>query len=257
MNSCLYRGTVRHRRFSPRPHNFDYDLFMVQLDLAELDQVFADRWLWSVERSNVASFRRSDHPGDPATSLDAHVRDLVERETGTRPGGPIRILTQLRYGGYCFNPVSLFYVYDADGLSVETIVADVGNTPWNERHPYVLHAGLDSGSPGKHRYVFAKDFHVSPFQDMDTAYDWRFNDPSDQLAIHMECSREGELFFDTNLTMERREMTGSEMRRVLARYPLMTWKVLYGIYWQAFMLWAKRMPFYTHPSKRDVVGGAT
>lgn len=256
MRSALYRGVVRHRRFAPRPHAFDYSLFMVYLDLAELDRVFDGRWLWSVERPNVASFRRADHPGDPATPLDEWARGLVERETGVRPEGPVRLLTHLRYLGHCFNPVSFLYCFDAADERVETIVADVGNTPWMERHPYVLHPGLDEGSPGKHRYRFDKEFHVSPFQDMDTRYDWRFTDPGSTLSVHMECLREGAPFFDATMTLERREMTGAEMARALVRHPFMTGKVVLGIYWQAFLLWAKRMPFHTHPAKRAAAGGA-
>lgn len=250
MKSCLYAGHVRHRRFAPRPHAFGYSLFMLYLDLAELDHVFDGRWLWSVERPNVASFRRSDHPGAPRP-LDAWARDLVERETGARPAGPVRLLTHLRYLGYCFNPVSFLYCFDAADERVETIIADVGNTPWNERHPYVLHGGIDEGSTGKHRYRFAKEFHVSPFQDMDSDYDWRFTDPGSTLAVHMECLQKGAPFFDATLTMERREMTGRAMAGALARHPFMTGKVILGIYWQALVLWARRMPFYAHPAKRE------
>ncbi len=251
--SCLYRGRVGHRRYTPKHHEFGHDLFLVLLDLSELEHVFDGRLLWSVGRPNVAAFRREDQLGDASEPLDEHIRRLVAEETGTRPVGPIRLLTNLRYFGYCFNPVSFFFCYDAAGGRLETIVADVGNTPWNERHPYVLHAGLDTGSGDGHRYVFRKQFHVSPFQDMDTEYEWVFSDPGDALSVHMQCRRAGELFFDTSLRMERRPLNGGEMARVLARHPFMTGRVLFGIYAQAFLLWAKRLPFYAHPSKRSAV----
>jgi DUF1365 family protein len=247
---------VRHRRFAPKPHAFDYSMFMVYLDLNELTHVFDGRWLWSVERPNVASFRRRDHLGHPTWPLSKTIREMVQKETGRVARGRIGLLTHLRYFGYCFNPVSFYYLWNEDETAVETIVADVGNTPWNERHPYVLHEGIDEGSPGKHRYRFDKEFHVSPFQDMDSRYDWRFTDPGSTLSVHMECHREGSSFFDATMTMERRELNGSEMAGALARHPFMTGKVVFGIYWQALRLWMKRMPFYTHPAKRPLAGGA-
>ena len=254
MRSCLYRGVVRHRRFAPKPHAFDYSMFMVYLDLAELDRVFDGRWLWSVEKANVASYRREDQPGGAGSPLDAWARDLVEEETGRRPTGPVRLLTHLRYLGYCFNPVSFLYCFDADDEHVETIVADVGNTPWNEHHPYVFR--VDHDAPEPYRFRFDKAFHVSPFQDMDSLYDWRFPPPGEQLKVHMECLREGTAFFDATLTMERRSLDGSSLARALARFPVMTAKIIWGIYWQAFRLWCKRMPFYDHPRLRGAEASA-
>ncbi len=255
MKSCLYRGRVRHRRFTPRTHGFDYSLYLAYLDLDELPYVFDGRWLWSAGGPNVVSFRREDHLGDPTTGLASSVRDLVEAECGRRPAGPVRLLTGLRTLGYGFNPVSFFYCYGEDGASVETIVADVSNTPWKERHPYVLHAGMDSGSasrndaaePGRHRYRFRKAFHVSPFMPMDQDYDWRFTDPGETLAVHMDVARGGQTLFDATLTMERRPLTSGAMAAALASHPFMAGKVTAAIYWNAFLLWLKRVPFHAHP----------
>ena len=129
MHSAIYHGSLRHRRFAPRPHVFGYPLFMVYLDLAELDTVFKGHWLWSTRRAAPARFVRADHLGDPAQPLDQAVRDLVESRGGQRPLGPIRLLTHLRYFGYAFNPVSFYYCFDAAGERVECIVAEVNNTP--------------------------------------------------------------------------------------------------------------------------------
>jgi DUF1365 family protein len=137
MESALYEGRVLHsRQLAPR-HAFTKRLYLLYLDLAELDRVFAGRWLWGVERARLASFRRADHLGDPALSLDRVVRDLVLERTGRALEGPIRLLTQLRTAGYVFNPVSFFYGFATSG-ALEAVVADVSNTPWNERHAYVL-----------------------------------------------------------------------------------------------------------------------
>jgi DUF1365 family protein len=248
MHSAIYRGWVRHRRFAPREHAFRYRLFLMYLDLAELDTVFRGRWLWSTRRAAVARFRRADHLGDPAVPLDRAVRDLVEKETGHRPAGPIRLLTHLRYFGYGFNPVSFYYCFDTENRAVETIVAEVNNTPWGERHCYVLDEARNIG-PGAHkRYQLHKRFHVSPFMPMDIAYDWRFSPPGEQLNVHMMLNR-GPRIFDVTLHLERAPITAARLAVILIRFPLMTAKVVVGIYWEALKLWLKRVPLYTHPSK--------
>ena len=151
MKSCVYEGTVRHRRSAPVHHAFQYSIFMMYLDLAELRVLFHKRWLWSARRPNVAWFSQDDHLGDPQVPLDHNVRDLVEAKTGHRPAGPIRLLTHLRYFGYGFNPVSFYFCFDSTDSLVETIVAEVTNTPWGEQHCYVLGKSLDEGIGRRHR----------------------------------------------------------------------------------------------------------
>lgn len=249
MHSALYTGWVRHRRFLPRPHQFRYRLFMPYLDLAELDTVFQDRWLWSVGRPNLAWFRRADYLGDPAIPLDTAVRDRVEQETGRRPAGPIRLLTHLRYFGYVFNPVSFYYCFDAADTRVETLLAEITNTPWNERRAYVLTPERDEPQGRHHRWRFAKDFHVSPFMPMDIDYDWRFGEPGDKLNVHMRLDRHGTKLFDATLDLQRRELSGAELAGALIRHPLMTAQVVAGIYWQAARLQWKSIPVYDHPGE--------
>lgn len=251
MESCIYEGTLRHRRFAPAEHGYTYGLFMMYLDLDELPDLFRRRWLWSAERPAPARFRRADHLGDPSQPLSQAVRDLIARTTGIRPLGPIRLLTHLRYFGYGFNPVSFYYCYDRDGRRVETIVAEVNNTPWGEQHPYVLSDSLNEAGPGRKRYQFDKAFHVSPFMDMDVRYDWRFTEPGRHLTIHMDNWQHGARFFDATMTMTRTEITGSALARVLTRHPFMTAKVIGAIYWNALRLWLKRVPLYSHPHNRQ------
>ncbi|HVE11875.1 MAG TPA: DUF1365 domain-containing protein [Elusimicrobiota bacterium] len=252
--SCLYEGTVRHRRFAPVPHEFSYRMFMVYLDLAELGDAFRGRWLWSVERPAPARFKRSDHWGDPSLPLDEAIRRLVAERAGERPAGPIRLLTHLRYWGHCFNPVSFYYCFDRSGRRLETVVGEVSNTPWGEMHPYVLPESMNQGDETRKRYRFPKAFHVSPFMDMDQSYDWRFTVPERQLVVHMENLERGERIFDATMTMERREMTGGALASALARHPFMTAKVVAAIYAQAGRLWLKKAPFYSHPKSREKTG---
>ena len=255
LNSCLYVGRVRHRRFTPVPHAFGYRLFMVYLDLAELDRVFAGRWLWSTRRPAPAWFRRGDHLGAADVPLDTAVRELVEARTGARPRGPIRLLTHLRYLGYCFNPVSFYYCYDEQGEHVVNIVAEVNNTPWGERHVYVL-GDCDGGTATERRHGLRKQFHVSPFMPMDMDYDWRFGAPGERLAVHMQNFRGGQRVFDASLSLRRRPIGAASLAATLARQPLMTARVVTAIYFQALRLVLKRVPVHDHPRLADNPGTA-
>ena len=139
LNSAIYTGQVRHRRFSPKSHAFLYNVFMVYLDLQEVDDVFEQSRWWSSDRFNIAQFKRSDFFDKHADgSLYDAVSSWLERENGSRPEGPIRMLANLRYFGFIINPITCYYCFDKTGKKLQTIILEVTNTPWGEYCKYIL-----------------------------------------------------------------------------------------------------------------------
>jgi len=247
--SYIYEGHVHHRRCLPVEHVFRRPLFLMYLDLAELDKLFERRWLWSSKRRAPAWFRRADHLGDPQIDLVKAVRELARKQTGQQPEGPIRLLTHLRYFGYAMNPLSLYYCFDGEGQRVETIIAEVNNTPWGEQHCYTLPVGLSSENKwGEASHT--KEFHVSPFMGMNQSYSWRLSYPGERLTVGIESFEQGEKRFDATLSLRRRPITSAQLARVLLRYPFMTGQVVAAIYWQALRLWWKGCPTYAHPQQK-------
>lgn len=255
MNSCIYSGYVRHRRFTPVKNQFRYRVFQMYLDLAELPTLFEPFIGWSASRPALAWFRRADHLGSASESLDESVRNEVQRQTGFRPDGPIRLLTNLRYFGFSMNPVSFYYCFDSSGNRLTAVLAEVNNTPWGERHCYVLSdpCRSHSGTPGT--LWTRKQFHVSPFMPMQLNYRWRLSIPGERLLVNIQNHEEdhgsdstvARRPFDVTMSYRRTPITSASLTSVLLRHPCMTLKVFSSIYWQAFRLWSKGVPFVPHP----------
>lgn len=246
MTDALATGTVWHRRSTPRRHAFRYRLYFSLLDLGHLEDTFGRCRLWSLHRPNLVSLRRDDFLGPHDMPLIDAVRQRVASELGFSPDGPIRMLTHLRQWGMCFNPVTFYFCHHAGALGA--IVADVHNTPWNESRAYVLDARSQPGP--EYRFEFDKDFHVSPFLPMDIDYDWRFRVGDDRIDVHMLLIRKGTEYFRAGMSLTLQPMTRRSMALMPIRFPLVTLKVLAGIYWQAFRLWARGIPFHPHPESR-------
>ena len=241
-SSCIYEGVIRHRRLEPR-REFRHRLALAYLDLEELPRLLGGRLV--SPRPGLVRFRRRDYLGDPAVPLDRAVRALVSERTGERPAGPIRLLTHPRSFGYCFNPVSFYYCFDLAAERVQAVVAEVTNTPWGERHAYVLGAGDASGSVLNAQ--FEKAMHVSSFMGMDHRYDVRASTPGRTLSVHIGSSRAGTAVFDATLSLRRRELTRASLARTTARYPLATVRVLALIYAHAVGLKLAGAPVHPHP----------
>ena len=253
--SCLYEGSVRHRRHGGVEDEFRHRLFMVYLDLDELPDCFERSRLWSAHGPNLAWFRRADYLGDPTVALADAVRSLVHERTGVAADGPIRLLTHLRYFGQSFNPVSFYYCYDAIARHVRAVVAEVTNTPWGERHAYVMavdRAG-EHGGASVMSGRFAKRLHVSPLMGMDHVYDWRLSAPGERLSVHIESRRAGEEHsqpvFDATLALRRSAISSRSLARALARYPFLSTRILARIYAHALRLRLRGAPYHPHPRR--------
>jgi len=252
VKSRIYEGVVRHRRVSPRHHEFHYRVAMPYLCLDELPDIFSTTRFWSARGPALAEFRRSDFLGDPALPLQDEVRRRIHEVTGAVQSGPIYLLANLRYFGYVMNPIACYYCFNDDETRLEYVVAEVNNTPWNERHSYVL-PGPDAGVWLK--TAFDKELHVSPFNPMAMRYHWRSNTPDRRLVLHMENRADGARVFDATLSLSARPITKGTLNKLLFRYPFMTAKVGLAIYWQALRLYLKGIPIYPHP-KNHAIGAS-
>ena len=187
--SAIYEGTIRHRRFAVRTREFSHSVALMYLDLEELGDLFGGRL--QARRPGLVRFRRGDYLGDPSVPLVQAVREQLERATGSAPAGPIRMLTQLRTFGLCFNPVSFYYCFSA-AERLEALVAEVSNTPWGERHAYAMQRAGDQGDGRVLSGSFHKQLHVSPFMGMEQSYTLRATEPGESAAIHiMSTERSG------------------------------------------------------------------
>lgn len=246
LQSALYVGQVRHRRFEPKGHAFTYRVFFFYLDLDEIDRIFRWPGLFAKRGPSFLAFRRKDYLGEKATELKDSVKNSVRSLLGKEPQGPIRLLTQISYFGFCFNPISLYYVFDKSAERVEFIVAHVSNTPWNERHTYAVECKADQPL----NFTMQKLFHVSPFMPMEQNYFWRMGSPQQTLTAHMENKdqRTEATVFDVTMNLQRRPLTFLSLVRTLSLFPLATLKSFLAIYFEALRLFAKGLRFHTHPA---------
>lgn len=248
MHSCIYEGTVTHSRRSPIDHRFRYAVRWVYLDLEEVPDLLGKLRLLSDRKFHTYSFLPSDHMERSIGDLRTEVLSRVQLASGETPSGPVRLLTPLRQFGFYFSPISLFFCW-GHTPDLHSIVAEVNNTPWRERHWYVLNENNRLDGSGL-RYQHHKQFHVSPFMDMDSTYRWQLSEPGEQLNVSMMVSREKQPFFTAGMDLRRRPLTDHALSISLIRFPVASLQMLGAIYFEALRLWKKKCPFYAHPSKR-------
>ncbi|MDQ3441414.1 MAG: DUF1365 domain-containing protein [Planctomycetota bacterium] len=248
IDSGLFVGTLRHRRKAPVPHAFTYPLFMALLDIDRLPDLMRVSRVTSYNRWNWASFDDRDHLGDSTRPLRQRLAVDAARHDVDLPDGRIFLLTHLRYLGYCFNPVSFFYCFDA-AERLQVVLAEVSNT-FGGAHNYWLRPDPASRT---FRSAAAKSLDVSPFMSADLDYAFAFTPPAGRLVAHMMTIKQGLVLFDATLSLERRPWNATEIRRALFNHPVMTASVVAGIHWQALKLWWKGVPLVPRLS-HDGVG---
>ena len=242
--NAIYKGTISHTRFHPSKHTFEYKLNMLYIDLDEIPQLFKKNWFWSVDKFNLASFVRSDYFGKPDKSIKESIKKLLFKKLQYRHEGKVYLLTNIRYFGYCFNPVSFYYCEDKRG-NLMAIISHITNTPWNEKYAYVNDC-RNTSSSSKH-FEFDKDFHVSPFMPMNMRYKWIFSTPKDFLFVSMDNVKDSDLHFNATLKLTKKAWTPFALNKILFLTIPMSIKTIFLIYWNALLLALKKNKFYPHP----------
>jgi len=273
LNSCIYEGVIRHRRRTPTKNSFKFLGFMLFLDLDEIDEVFAGRWLWSTRKFAYASFQREDHlkefPVDQ--NLKSCVLEVLKSNNVDEDVERVCLLTQLRYCGFRMNPVSFYYCYRKSDQRLVAVVTEVNNTPWDQQHVYVIpdhkpdadplarssaSERRTSGSPSqlRQRYIktekLNKSFHVSPFMHSDMHYRMLYSLPGERIGVKMENIENDKKIFDVSMLMHKRSITAMRLFWLGLKYPVYSFKVFAGIYFQALKLYLKKVPYHPHPDRQ-------
>jgi len=247
--SAIYEGYVRHRRFEPSKHEFRYSLFMFLLKAEEIPLIMKCFWQLGTQLFSWARFKREDYLPGSSRNLSDSVKEKIAELSNTNAQaleGDVYLLGHLRYFGFYFSPLNVYFLKNGD--TFEYMLAEVSNTPWNEKYYYLL--DLENLHPHQ------KEFHVSPFNPMNQTYQWRIKPPakdSDLCVIHIESIGEANAkVFDATLSLQRKPLIQSQLNRVLLKTPMQTASVVFGIYWQALKLFLKRTPIYKHPGKTQI-----
>ncbi|MGI8525019.1 MAG: DUF1365 domain-containing protein [Pseudolabrys sp.] len=241
--SCLYFGTVKHRRIKPRAHKLRYRVFWMLLDLDELPQIGRTLSVFSLERFNLFGFYNADHGDGSSQPLRAQVETHLAAAGLDLTGGTICLLCMPRILGFVFNPISVYYCYRQDG-GLAALLYEVHNT-FGERHSYLI--PVDAASRGPLEQQCAKAFYVSPFMDMEIAYTFRVQPPAERIALAIAGSDTQGPVIVASLAGSRYALTDAALLGAFVLYPLLTLKVIAGIHWEALKLWIKGMRLRQRP----------
>ncbi len=279
MNSRLYECQVMHARFIPRSHRFLYRIFMLAVDLDELPALQRGLRLFSVNRPNLYAFREADYlptgeplhnpsgpPAPPPASGSATSASLPPgaalksrvlaflsaRGVDPGPGARVELVTLPRVCGYLFNPVSFYFCHDAAGACVAAIT-EVTNT-FREMKPYFLGpqtrvAGASAGAPASFHLRTPKHFYVSPFSDVDVAFDFHLRAPSEKLSIQIDDYIGSQRSLTSTLTGPARPLTDARLAWFSLKYPLITLRIITLIHWHALLLYLKKIPWFAKAAR--------
>ena len=217
---------------------------MLYLDLDKIKEAFSDNFFWSYNKPNFASFYRSDFYGDKNKTIKKSIQTLLLKKINLNHKGKIFLLTTIRFFGYSFNPVSFYYCFD-ETEKIQAIVTHITNTPWKEKYAYV-HDCRNNSSMSK-TFKFEKNFHISPFMPMDINYNWVFTSPKDFLYISMDNLLKNKLIFNATLKMTKRAWSAYTLNKILFLSIPMSIKAIILIYFNALILFIKKVKFYPHP----------
>lgn len=245
--NLIYAGRLRHRRYHERHHEFTYAISMFYFDTAAINETFSPISNIGIEKFNWYTFRRRDYLNDDSLSLNTAARKLIEDKIGVDPQGKIFLLTQLACLGYCFNPISIYFAFNKAHTDIEAIIIEVTNTPWTEKHTYVLDMRNAKIKNNIYSCKFKKELHVSPFMSMEYEYQFNFKLTEQDIIVHMESFKNSERHFDATLSL--RVSSNQPTKRMTLRYSLMTYKIAAAIYWQALKLLVKGVSFHSHPKR--------
>ncbi len=241
LSSAIYQGNVYHKRFTPTVHEFRYDIYLFWIKLKELPEL-AQLDGFNVDQKGFLEFRRSDYLNQQGLPLEQEIlakmnalRDTLLKSVTTPIIGDVYFLGQTRMLNLYFSPVNFYYVQDPLSKQFTFMLAEVSNTPWHERHYYLVDLSEQDDTP--------KAFHVSPFNPMDMQYKWRISQPSEHLTLTLSCYKQIKHMV-ASIDLHRQELTTSNLSTAKKRIPSMTLKTVGGIYWQALKLFIKRTPFY-------------
>jgi DUF1365 family protein len=240
----LYPGQVMHHRLKPFGHRFTYTVFSLLVDLDRIDELATATPLLGVNGPGLASFYESDH-ADNGETLRAHADRLLAEAGMTERAARIVLLAYPRIFGYVFNPISVFFAYDCDGVLTGAIYS-VRNT-FGERHAYVAPVGPGDLTDSGLRQTRTKIFHVSPFIDMGARYHFRVLPPGKAVRLRIHETESGEPLLAASFSGEARDLTSANLAACLLKIPFMTWKITAGIHWEALKLWLKGVRFHRSP----------
>ena len=247
LRSCLYECRVLHQRFAPRRHRFEYGIFMLAVDLDELNVLHHRLRLFSYNRWNAYEFRDTDHlVANPlGGELKAQLRGwLADQGVALPADARVRLITLPRVLGYIFAPVSFYFCHTSAGTPIGA-VAEVQNT-FGELKPYFVPPAIatNPASPECFRVVVPKHYYVSPFSELELSFDFKLRTPNDRLEISVNDVSGQRTILISTLVGERRPLTDGQLLRLTAKYPLVTLRVITLIHWHALKLWWKRVPWH-------------